>query len=923
MPANVGGITIPIGVDAKDIPKAITLVGDLLKEIAKFGFLSKHITAVTDALKVLSTQGAGPTNRALDALASAINKNKLVVKGATPAFDTFNKKLAETQMAASRAAAAIRANQSASMAFIDVAGPKQGAAGQGGGGFFDPAFFAQRARWFVQLRTMWAAYQGVSQAVNDVLALNEALINLEAITGATKSEMALMSDAIRDAAVSTKFYAKDVAEAATRLGQAGFTASQVVEFMKPLSILATAVGSDLESSSKVLTTIFKVWQLDAKYAADVVNALAAGVNKSTLEIQDFNTAFSYSATIMKDMGESVESAIAWTGVLRNLGLQASQIGAGLRNIYHTLSRQTPTAKVEKLISGLGLQWKDISLRYHSLSEILDTFNSKHVTAIDIMGAFEKRTADVLTRMIQYNSQTKEVTKSITDTNYAWKMAEKQMTSFNNLMKKTWSVIGEGTASIMGKGAGLTWIGNFILNLVKGITTVLVASAKLIETTILLPLGAISITIVDFFTTLANLAVNLVQNIMEKGFVGGFKQYIIDSKGIWEDFALRISVTNKQLAYGATQAWKEFKETFKRIWEESKPPTPIPGETGAGAHPGAHPIPFSDKELDRMKAKAAFEIDLSKKMEKFRKREEKIIKSLNLADETKNKILKERMILTDETGARQLEKGGLEVENANIHRNINLLKNDIILRGYLGEIYDEEEAKLEALAAQYDLNVVKIQKLNYYLDRTPWEGFHLGLQKVFVDINDLADRFEDAGVSIANTIKDSMVDSLDMLGDELINQETDWREWGSGVLKSIRRVINELLVFMALKAALGGTSVGNFLGITAFGAARGGILPGGIQAFGRGGIVNSPTLAMLAENKSSELVIPGDKIHKGSAEGYMRDKGAGGDIAIMNVLNPDLMLSAMGSMAGKQVVVNHINSDIWRRGNSYQVIKGVR
>jgi len=127
----------------------------------------------------------------------------------------------------------------------------------------------------------------------------------------------------------------------------------------------------------------------------------------------------------------------------------------------------------------------------------------------------------------------------------------------------------------------------------------------------------------------------------------------------------------------------------------------------------------------------------------------------------------------------------------------------------------------------------------------------------------------------------------------------------------------------LKAALGGTSVGNFLGITAFGAAKGGILPGGIQAFGRGGIVNSPTLAMLAENKSSELVIPGDKIHKGSAEGYMRDKGAGGDIAIMNVLNPDLMLSAMGSMAGKQVVVNHINSDIWRRGNSYQLIKGVR
>jgi len=83
--------------------------------------------------------------------------------------------------------------------------------------------------------------------------------------------------------------------------------------------------------------------------------------------------------------------------------------------------------------------------------------------------------------------------------------------------------------------------------------------------------------------------------------------------------------------------------------------------------------------------------------------------------------------------------------------------------------------------------------------------------------------------------------------------------------------------------------------------------------------------LLGDNKSGkELVIPSENIKKDSVHGYTRNKEEEkGDINIVNVVSPDLMMALLSSSEGQRVVVNTINADVLRRGSTFQTIRGVR
>ena len=103
------------------------------------------------------------------------------------------------------------------------------------------------------------------------------------------------------------------------------------------------------------------------------------------------------------------------------------------------------------------------------------------------------------------------------------------------------------------------------------------------------------------------------------------------------------------------------------------------------------------------------------------------------------------------------------------------------------------------------------------------------------------------------------------------------------------------------------------------------MPGRIKGMRRlagGGMTNGPMLALLGDNKSgTELVIPSENIKRDSVSGHVRDKSE--DINIVNIVSPDLMLAAMGSDIGKNTIINTINADVIRRGNTFQTFRGMR
>ena len=107
-----------------------------------------------------------------------------------------------------------------------------------------------------------------------------------------------------------------------------------------------------------------------------------------------------------------------------------------------------------------------------------------------------------------------------------------------------------------------------------------------------------------------------------------------------------------------------------------------------------------------------------------------------------------------------------------------------------------------------------------------------------------------------------------------------------------------------------------------GLAHGGMLPQitAFKKFSSGGITSRPTLALLGDNKSKqELIIPTENIKSDSVSGYMRDKSSEG-VYIANFITPEDMAGAMSGVSGKNVIVNHVLTDMGKRGPIWKQVR---
>jgi len=268
-----------------------------------------------------------------------------------------------------------------------------------GGGFGSAKWIKERALWFVQLRGYWEVYRGVLQALGSVVKFNVEMTNLLAITKASTEEMDGLEEAIRKAAVETKFYAADVAAVATVLAQAGFVAKEVANIIPTVALLATATNREMAESGELMTTILKAWRLEASMAPAVANTLAAGVNSARIQIEDLNTALSYTSTVFANMGVSLERAVSFIAVLREAGIQPSQAGTAGRRIAAEFAKVKPSKRMIDALREVGLEWRDISSHANSLDESLRKLKASGISFVEVLGMTGTRTGAVLGALI--------------------------------------------------------------------------------------------------------------------------------------------------------------------------------------------------------------------------------------------------------------------------------------------------------------------------------------------------------------------------------------------------------------------------------------------------------------------------------------------------------------------------------------------
>ena len=200
---------------------------------------------------------------------------------------------------------------------------------------------------------------GITQAfragISEIVAYDQALKNLEAISGATTLELEVMGLKIKGVAKTTKFSTREIGQGMVTITQAGFNATEAIQTMQAVADLATGTLSSMTTVSDLLTTTLRAFGLKALESGRAADVMANAVNKSKLTVDKLRIAFNFAGAASAQAGLSVEQTAASLMVLANNGLRASTIGTGFRQVLKRLIAPNEKLRDAYVSAGVALE----------------------------------------------------------------------------------------------------------------------------------------------------------------------------------------------------------------------------------------------------------------------------------------------------------------------------------------------------------------------------------------------------------------------------------------------------------------------------------------------------------------------------------------------------------------------------------------
>jgi len=184
---------------------------------------------------------------------------------------------------------------------------------------------------------------------------------LQSVLGATKDEMAALSQQAKELGASTAFTASQVTDLQTEFAKLGFPTQEILNMTESTLAASAAMGSGLGEQAALTGATLKAFQLSSKEAARVNDVLAKSTARSALDFSKLNTAMSTIAPVANAMGFSVEDTVALLGNLSDSGFDASTAATATRNIMLKLADSSsvlgkrlkePVKDLPSLIKGL-------------------------------------------------------------------------------------------------------------------------------------------------------------------------------------------------------------------------------------------------------------------------------------------------------------------------------------------------------------------------------------------------------------------------------------------------------------------------------------------------------------------------------------------------------------------------------------------
>jgi len=218
--------------------------------------------------------------------------------------------------------------------------------------------------------------RGFQSAIKSFIDFDLVTAKVEAISGATSTELLQLENQAKQLGASTAFSASQVAQLQLELSKLGLTAPQILDASEAILDFAVATDSELARAGTVIASTGNIFKVTAGEIADIA---AQAFSSSALDIGKFETAISLVGATAKSSKLSLEETTAVLGVLADAGIDASTAATGFRKVLAIAAKQ-------------GKDYREV------LKEVTDSTNGLK-TASELFGLTAQSQAVVLSKSI--------------------------------------------------------------------------------------------------------------------------------------------------------------------------------------------------------------------------------------------------------------------------------------------------------------------------------------------------------------------------------------------------------------------------------------------------------------------------------------------------------------------------------------------
>lgn len=191
---------------------------------------------------------------------------------------------------------------------------------------------------------------------------------VQAISGASASDMQKLTDIAKEMGEATKFSATESAEALSYMAMAGWKTEQMISGLPGIMNLAAASGEQLGMVSDIVTDALTAFGLAAEDSARFADVLAAASNNSNTNVAMLGESFKYVAPVAGALGFSIEDVSVALGLMANSGIKASMAGTSLRSLFTNLVK--PTEQMAAAMEELGIEITNTDGTMKPLNQIM-------------------------------------------------------------------------------------------------------------------------------------------------------------------------------------------------------------------------------------------------------------------------------------------------------------------------------------------------------------------------------------------------------------------------------------------------------------------------------------------------------------------------------------------------------------------------